>query len=114
MRVEPYYCPVEVSMDVLGGRWTTVVLAHIKESPRRYSELKRLIPDISEKMLAQRLRELEAVGIISRTVLNDTPPHVEYDLTDNGRSLGPALQALYDWGEHWAQLHDLTIEPTSP
>ena len=106
-----YYCPVEVTMEVVGGKWTAVILAHVKEGPRRFSDLRRLIPDISEKMLTQRLRTLEAKGILSRTVLADTPPHVEYDLTEAGRSLAPALQALYDWGQEWAAVNDLTIEP---
>ncbi len=97
-------------MEVLGGKWTAVILAHIKESPRRFSELGRLIPDISEKVLTQRLRSLEADGLLQRTVVSDTPPHVIYDLTDAGRSLSPALQALYDWGESRANTLGLTIE----
>ncbi|MGI9595152.1 MAG: winged helix-turn-helix transcriptional regulator [Acidimicrobiales bacterium] len=105
-----YHCPVEVAMEVVGGKWTPVILAHVKEAPRRFSELRRLIPDISEKMLAQRLRELEAEGIVERTVVSDTPPHVEYDLTSAGRSLEPALEALYRWGEDWAETNDLLIE----
>lgn len=107
-----YHCPVEVTMEVIGGRWTPVVLAHLKESPRRFSQLRRLIPDISEKMLAQRLRSLEAEGMVIRTVISDTPPHVEYQLSDAGLSLIPTLQALYDWGEHWSTINGLTIDPT--
>lgn len=111
MRNAVYYCPVEVTMELIGGKWTAVILAHLKESPHRFSELCRLIPDISEKMLTQRLRAMENEGIISRTVLGDTPPHVQYDLTDAGRSLAPALQSLYDWGQHWARVHNIMIEP---
>lgn len=113
MRNGIYHCPVEVAMEVVGGRWTTVILAHLKESPRRFSELKRLIPDISEKMLTQRLRSLESEKIVARKMLSATPPHVEYSLTEAGRSLGPALQELYDWGQHWAELHHLTMDPTT-
>ena len=98
-------------MDVIGGKWTTVILAHLKESPRRYSELRRLIPDITEKMLTQRLRELERRDIVVRSVVDDTPPHVSYDLTDTGRSLGPTLEAMYDWGQQWASEHELTVSP---
>jgi DNA-binding HxlR family transcriptional regulator len=108
-----YYCPVEVTMELIGGKWTAVILAHLKEAPRRFSELRRLIPDVSEKMLTQRLRALQSEGIASRPLLGDTPPHVEYDLTDAGRSLAPALQALYDWGRHWANTHDIAIESDS-
>lgn len=100
-------------MEVLGGKWTVVILAHLKEAPRRFSELRRLIPDVSEKMLTQRLRELEAEGIVSRAVLSATPPHVEYDLTDEGRTLAPALQALYDWGETWAEMQGVSIDVQS-
>jgi DNA-binding HxlR family transcriptional regulator len=83
---------------VVGGRWRTVLLAHLKEGVHRYGELRRRTPGISEKMLTQRLRELEADGLITRRDLGTVPPHVEYDLTDDGRSLAPVLQALYDWG----------------
>ena len=111
MRNGVFHCPVEVAMDVVGGKWTAVVLAHVKEAPRRFSELRRLIPDISEKMLTQRLRDLENDELIERTVISNSPPHVVYDLTAEGRSLGPALQALYDWGERRAATADLRIEP---
>jgi DNA-binding HxlR family transcriptional regulator len=93
-----YSCPVELTVDVVGGRWRTVVLSHLKEGVHRYGELRRLIPGISEKMLSQRLRELEADGLVTRRDLGTNPPHVEYDLTDEGRTLAPVLQALYDWG----------------
>ena len=93
-----YSCPVELTVDVIGGRWRTVLLSHLKEGVHRYGELRRATPGISEKMLSQRLRELEADGLISRRVRGTVPPHVEYDLTEEGRSLAPVLQALYDWG----------------
>jgi DNA-binding HxlR family transcriptional regulator len=94
----PYSCPVELATDVLGGRWRTVLLSRLKEGVHRYGELRRLVPGISEKMLSQRLRELEADGLITRRDLGTVPPHVEYELTEQGRSLAPVLQALYDWG----------------
>ena len=93
-----YSCPVELTVDVIGGRWRTVLLSHLKEGVHRYGELRRLTPGISEKMLTQRLRELEADGLVSRRDLGTTTPHVEYELTDEGRTLAPVLQALYDWG----------------
>lgn len=106
-----YHCPVEVTAEVIGGKWTTVLLAHLKQGPQRYSELRRLMPDITEKMLAQRLRELEAQGLVLRTLVSDTPPHVSYELTPEGRSLGPALQALYDWGLGRARRRKLKLAP---
>lgn len=105
-----YHCPIEVTMEVIGGKWTPVVLAHLKDGPWRFSELRRLIPDITEKMLTQRLRELEDHDIVARTVVADTPPHVTYRLTETGETLRPALQALYDWGQNTATRLSLTIE----
>ena len=93
-----YSCPVELTVDVVGGRWRTVVLSHLKEGVHRYGELRRLIPGISEKMLTQRLRELESDGLLTRHDRGTVPPRVEYHLTDEGLSLTPVLQALYDWG----------------
>ncbi|HEY0535015.1 MAG TPA: helix-turn-helix domain-containing protein [Actinoplanes sp.] len=93
-----YSCPVELTVDIIGGRWRTVILARLKEGVHRYGELRRLVPGISEKMLTQRLRELEADGLVTRRDHGSVPPHVEYDLTDEGRTLVPVLQAMYDWG----------------
>jgi DNA-binding HxlR family transcriptional regulator len=75
-----------------------VLLAHLKEGPLRYGELRRLTPGISEKMLTQRLRELAADGLVARRDRGTVPIQVEYDLTVEGRTLAPVLQALYDWG----------------
>jgi DNA-binding HxlR family transcriptional regulator len=113
MAARDYHCPVEVTMEVIGGKWTPVLLAHLKEGVRRFGELRRLMPDVSEKMLVQRLRELERAGLVARTSYPGRPPRVEYDLTDEGRSLGPALQALYDWGRARATREGLTISPVT-
>lgn len=104
-----YHCAVEVAVSVLGGKWTPVVLAHIKEGATRFSQLRRRMPDVTDKMLAQRLRELELAGILERHVVRDTPPHVEYAFTDAGRTLLPVLGALHEWGQTWAARQDLTI-----
>jgi DNA-binding HxlR family transcriptional regulator len=96
--VKRYHCAVELAVDVIGGKWRPVILAHLKEGVHRYGELRRRMPDVTEKMLTQRLRELEADGLIVRRDLGPNPPHVEYALTEEGRSLAPVLQALYDWG----------------
>jgi DNA-binding HxlR family transcriptional regulator len=104
-----YGCPVELTLDVIGGRWRTVLLSHLKEGVHRYGELRRLVPGISEKMLSQRLRELEADGLIIRRDLGTVPPHVEYDLTADGRSLAPVLQALYDWGVARAETDGIDV-----
>lgn len=101
-------------MDVLGGKWTPVVLSHIKQGPIRYSQLRRLIPDITEKMLTQRLRALEDDELVSRRQVATTPPHVEYELTAHGRTLEPVLQSLYDWGRLRAQERMLVIDVPKP
>jgi len=93
-----YNCAVELAVDVIGGKWRPVILSHLKEGVHRYGELRRRIPDMSEKMLAQRLRELQEDGLVQRIEREAKPPHVEYRLTEEGWSLAPVLQALYDWG----------------
>ena len=92
-----YSCPVELTVDVIGGRWRTVLLSHLKEGVHRYGELRRATPGISEKMLSQRLRELEADGLVTRRDHGTVPPHVEYELTALGRSLQEPLRALEQW-----------------
>lgn len=92
-----YGCPVEFALDMLGGKWKTVILARIKEGPMRYSELRRMIPSLSEKMLSQRLGDLVEIGFVSLEV--DADGKERYALTSVGRDLTSTLQALYDWGE---------------
>lgn len=98
-------------MDVLAGRWTVVVLARLGEHELRFAELGRLIPGISEKMLAERLRKLVNEGIVERRQVSDAPPHVLYKLSDDGRSLVAALQGLHDWGAAWASVRGYEIAP---
>jgi DNA-binding HxlR family transcriptional regulator len=110
-----YGCAVEIAVDVVGGKWRPVILAHLKEGVLRYGELRRLIPGLSEKMLVQRLRELEADGLVARHDHETTPPHVEYRLTEEGLSLAPVLQALYDWGAARAVRNGIAIDqPARP
>ncbi|TIX44987.1 MAG: helix-turn-helix transcriptional regulator [Mesorhizobium sp.] len=91
-----YGCPVEFALDALGGKWKTVILARIKEQPMRYSELRRLIPSLSDKMLTQRLAELVEIGFVTLETSPDGKGR--YALTRRGGDLAAALQALYDWG----------------
>ena len=108
-----YHCPVELTADLIGGRWRSVILAHLKEGVHRYGQLRRRMPQVSEKMLVQRLRELEAAGLVARTEHPTVPPTVEYALTDEGRSLTPVLQALYDWGAARAARTGVSIDEIS-
>ncbi|MFH5804287.1 winged helix-turn-helix transcriptional regulator [Alienimonas sp. DA493] len=91
---------VEEAFQLIGGRWKLIILFHLfGGNVRRYSDLERLIPGISQKMLAQQLRGLEADGLVSRTIYPQVPPKVEYRLTEWGQSLCPALDALLAWAE---------------
>lgn len=99
----PYICGLDAAMDVIGGKWKALILWELNEGPRRPGELRRLITGISEKMLIQQLRALEADGIVHRKAHREIPPHVEYSLTPFGHSLNDALLPLGDWGEHHMQ-----------
>lgn len=97
---EHYNIGVEATIDVLGGKWKPVILCHLKDNGTlRTSELKRAIPNITQKMLTQQLRELEEDCIIERIVYQQVPPKVEYVLSDYGQSLGNLLSTLCEWGE---------------
>lgn len=94
-----YNIGVEAPMDVIGGKWKPIILCNLRHQSLRTSELKRLIPNISQKMLTQQLRELEAADIINHKVYNQVPPKVEYSLSDYGQSLSTVLSDLCTWGE---------------
>ncbi|MFS0556753.1 winged helix-turn-helix transcriptional regulator [Brevibacillus sp. 179-C9.3 HS] len=107
MKKKRYYCPVEVTVDSIGGKWKARILWHLSHRTCRYGELKRLIPEITGKMLSQALRELESDGLISRTEYSEKVITVEYDLTDYGKSLTPILQVMSQWGRnHLRQLYE--------
>lgn len=92
-----YHCPVEVSMDLLSGKWKCLMLWHLNEGTKRYKELERIVPGVSQKMLTQQLKELEKDGLISRTVYPEVPPRVEYSLTILGQSAFPILEMMHSW-----------------
>jgi DNA-binding HxlR family transcriptional regulator len=98
MRPKVYNCPVEATIDVIGGKWKPLILWWLHQGTHRFAELRRLMPGITEKMLTQQLRELEADGIVARRIYPTVPPKVEYSLTEYGGSLKRALQAICDWG----------------
>ena len=92
-------CAVEVTLSVIGGVWKPVILFHLLDGKRRFGELARLVPNATQRMLTLQLRELEADGIVQRTVHPEVPPRVDYALTELGRSLAPVLLVMRDWGE---------------
>ncbi len=106
MKQKKYNISVEATLEVIGGKWKCVILCHLTHGKKRTSELKRLMPAITQKMLTQQLRELEEDGVIHRIVYNQVPPKVEYELSDYGTSLEDILQALCAWGDtHITKVH---------
>lgn len=93
------HCAVETTIAVIGGKWKPILLFHLLSGALRYSALQRRVPRATDRMLTRSLRELEADGLVSRTIDAEVPVRVEYALTDRGRSLVPILQAMSDWGE---------------
>lgn len=91
-------CPMQVAMSKIDGKWKIIILAYIEEKENRFSLLKKRIPSITEKMLSQQLRELEADDLISRKIYPQIPPKVEYSLTDDAKALIPIFQKIYEWG----------------
>ena len=91
-------CPVRTTLNVLGGKWKLLILSYLLDEPRRYGELRRLMPEITEKMLIQELRELESDGIVVRTVHQTVPPRVDYSLTEQGQRVRPFFAELLGWG----------------
>src|ERR671933_2825945 len=85
------------AVELIGKRWTGAILFVLMDGPLRFSEVKLLVPDLSDRLLSERLKELEAEGLVERHVIDDTPVRVEYALTDKGRALEPALRALKGW-----------------
>ena len=103
------HCPVEATLELIGGKYKALILWHLSEQTLRYSELKKLLPNATAKMLTQQLRELEAHNLIHREVFAVVPPKVEYSLTELGRSLMPILVSMRDWGSSY--LRKKSIEP---
>ncbi len=91
-------CPVDLCVEVIGGKWKPTILYHLAYGPTRFNVLRRLIPAVTARMLALQLRELERDGIVSRTVASQVPPRVDYALTSDGETLLPILQAMAAWG----------------
>lgn len=92
-------CPVEGTLSLIGGKWKGVILHHLLEGTLRFNEIRRRLPKVTQRMLTNQLRELEADGLLIRTVYPEVPPKVEYSLSPRGRSLAPVIAALRDWGE---------------
>jgi DNA-binding HxlR family transcriptional regulator len=96
-------CPIQIIVDMIGGKWKLSILYQLFQGTKRYGELRRLVPKATERMLTLQLRELENAGIVLRTVYPEVPPKVEYSLTELGLSLAPVLTTMLDWSEKYSQ-----------
>jgi len=99
----PEYCTVEAAMDVVGGKWKLAILSHLFAGTQRFGALTRAMPRITPRMLTRQLRDLEADGLVQRTVYAQVPPKVEYSLTEIGRSLEEIAGRLEDWGHYYRE-----------
>ncbi len=99
---EVVYCPtVQQHLELIGSRWTGAVLMAMLEGANRYSEIRERVPGLSDRMLSDRLRELEAAGILQRIVVPVVPVSIQYALTEKGKALKPLFQAISDWCRQW-------------
>lgn len=96
-------CPVGTTLQVISTRWGALIVHYLLNGPLRYKELQRSLGDISQKVLTENLRQLEARGILTRTVYEQVPPRVEYKLTELGQSMRTLFDALWAWGEHYQE-----------
>lgn len=94
-------CPVETTLDIIGGKWKGILLYHLIDGKKRFNEFRKLYPKITQRILTLQLRELERDGVIHREVYKQVPPKVEYSLTEFGRTLEPVILHMKDWGEKY-------------
>ena len=99
-------CPVETTLMLIGSKWKVLILRDLMDGTRRFSELKKSIGTITHKVLTSNLRDMEACGLLTRTVYPEVPPRVEYTLTQTGYSLKPILDSMVDWGTAYKNLAD--------
>lgn len=108
-----YQCSMELTLHLIGGKWKALILWYLGETTLRFSELRKALPRVSQKMLTQQLRELEECGLVNRFIYTQIPPKVEYSLTEAGKSLLPILATLCQWGVNYANETALTDKKTS-
>ena len=107
--ISNYFCPTEFALDVLGGKWKTVILCYLSVRAMKYSELRRFIPQLSDKVLAERLHELTSSGLISRSPGTSARGTATYTLTARGRSLRAVLLVIYEWGVNNARTFGVKV-----
>jgi DNA-binding HxlR family transcriptional regulator len=94
-------CAVEWCLEIIGGKWKGVILHYLLDGTKRFGELRKLMPGVTQRMLTMQLRELEADGVITRNVYAEVPPRVEYSLTELGQTLGPIIGLMRNWGDEY-------------
>jgi DNA-binding HxlR family transcriptional regulator len=110
LRGGTYHCALDVTMDFIGGKWKTVVLWYLRDKTLRFGEIKKLVPDITEKMLSLQLKALEEDGLVKREVFPEVPLRVEYSLTEFGKTLKPVLEAIAKWGRNLGDTEGKVVE----
>ncbi len=98
-----YTCSVGATLDVIGGKWKGIILYHLLEEKKRFNQLRKLMPGVTQRMITLQLRELEADGIIHREVYSEVPPKVEYTLTEFGATLTPIIKSMKAWGDEYSK-----------
>lgn len=100
---EDFHCALSVTMHFIGGKWKVVVLWYLRNGKKRFGELKKQIPDITDKMLSLQLKALEEDGLVTRKVFAEVPPRVEYELSEEGKSMMPVVESIAKWGRNKAE-----------
>ncbi len=102
------YCATEMALEIIGGKWKLVILYNLFEGTKRFGELRRAMPNVTQRMLTRQLRELEEDGLVRRKVYTQVPPKVEYSLTDTGESLESIVRQIDEWGDWYLGRHGST------
>ncbi|MBC8043958.1 MAG: helix-turn-helix transcriptional regulator [Rhizobacter sp.] len=114
-RKEIYTCPVEATLGVVGGKWKILVMYHLQSGAKRYGALRRLMPEVTEKVLSENLKALESDRLLIRTVHYERPPRVEYQATDIGKRLMPLIESVNQWGhEYLKEINHAVPEKAMP
>jgi DNA-binding HxlR family transcriptional regulator len=103
MTHKTFSCGIEALLDIISGKWKPLILFHLIDETKRFGELRKLMPGVTQKMLTNQLRELESDGLIRRKIHREVPPKVEYSLTEQGRSLEGMLSQMCQWGTHYME-----------
>ncbi len=108
--LSPAGCPVEVTLDTIGGKYKGMILYHLLDGTKRFGELRKLTPTVTQRTMTLQLRELEMVGVVHREVYPIVPPKVEYSLTESGRSLEPILRLMREWGAKYMDQIEQSVQ----